>query len=79
MAYHNPDDILVPPDPGAADGYAGQSRVAAFVPITLALLGIGVILLGGISARHDQAAATQALDPVMTGSVPAPGSGAKLD
>ncbi len=46
-----------------------RGRLAAFVPITIAVLGVAAILLGGISARDHIVAADQAIDPVITGSV----------
>lgn len=61
-------DILLP----AAGGSRGL--VVAFVPIAVALIGIGFILFGGISAR-DSAAATAfgiTVDATTTGSVTTP-------
>ena len=64
-------DIILPPVAGATG--IPHSRLAAFVPITLALFGIGAILFGGISARNDSAVASvSVIDPVTTGSVQSP-------
>jgi hypothetical protein len=64
-------DIILPP--AAVDGDIAQSKVAAFVPITLAVLGVVAILLGGVSARQESAAVSvQPVDPVTTGSILSP-------
>jgi len=62
-------DILIPTAADTTDGRPPQSRFAAFVPITLALVGVAAILFGGVSARHTETAATQAIDPITTGSI----------
>jgi hypothetical protein len=49
-----------------------RARLAAFVPIAIALIGVGVVLTGGISAtpKPGEAIATAAaIDPVTTGTV----------
>ena len=64
-------DIILPPAAGATG--ISRSKVAAFVPITLALFGIGAILFGGISARNDGVVASvSVIDPVTTGSILTP-------
>lgn len=68
-------DILLPR--AAWSTPKGRSRAAAFVPITLALVGVAAILFGGVSARidtggHAHAAAVTDVDPVITGSIRAP-------
>lgn len=64
-------DIILPPAAGATG--IPRSKLAAFVPITLALFGIGAILFGGISARNESAVASvSVIDPVNTGSVESP-------
>jgi len=63
------DDVLVPaptPDPGTT---TLRMKLAAFVPLTIALLGIAAILVGGISARHQDTAAAPAIDGITTGSI----------
>ena len=65
-------DILLP-QARASSGIA-RSKLTAFVPITMALLGVGAILVGGISA-HGVAAqntASAGIDPIVTGSVMTP-------
>lgn len=62
------DDILV--ETAATEAARPlRVRVAAFVPIAIAILGIGAILLGGVSARHDTTAAVPAVDDIATGSI----------
>jgi hypothetical protein len=64
-------DIILPPAAGAMG--ISRSKLAAFVPITLALFGIGAILFGGISARNDGAVVSvSVIDPVTTGSIQTP-------
>jgi hypothetical protein len=64
MASH---EIILPP--GAAISSISKSKLAAFVPITLAVIGVGVVLAGGVNARHDNEVALRAVDPVTTGSI----------
>jgi hypothetical protein len=71
MTSHHSDILL----PRAAWGTAiTRSRLIAFVPIAVALIGIAAIFLGGISARTDDTASTSIteIDPIMTGSVATP-------
>jgi len=70
MTSHHSDILL----PRAAWGEGiGRTRMAAFVPITVALIGIAAILSGGITVRGTQATAeVNAIDPVTTGSVMTP-------
>ncbi|MEJ0013869.1 MAG: hypothetical protein WDM94_14925 [Bauldia sp.] len=68
MASH---DIILPP--GTIAGGIGRSKLAAFVPITLAVLGVGAVLFGGVSARHDDnVAGLHQVDPMTTGAIAAP-------
>ncbi|WP_421725404.1 hypothetical protein [Bauldia sp.] len=53
----------------AADDRPALVRYAAFLPITIALIGIGAILLGGISAQSVSVADRIAVDPIATGSI----------
>jgi hypothetical protein len=68
----NFSDILLPRDSWGST--AARSRLVAFVPIAIALIGIGVILFGGVSARTgDMAkASVTGVDPVVTGSILTP-------
>jgi hypothetical protein len=70
MTSHHSDILL----PRSAWGTAiTRSRLAAFVPIAVALIGIAVILFGGISAGTDTASTSiTEVDPIMTGSVATP-------
>ena len=62
-------DIILPP--AAAVPGVSRSKLAAFVPITLALIGVGAVLLGGVSARHADAdtASLRQIDPITTGAI----------
>lgn len=72
MAYTLPDDILLPVATGAAERRPGQSRIAAFVPITIALIGVVAILFGRITVHEITVGdALQGLDPIATGSIEA--------
>ncbi len=63
------DDILVESD-GAPDVERPlRVRIAAYVPLAIAILGIGAILLGGISARHEKTASAPVVDTIATGSI----------
>jgi hypothetical protein len=68
----NFSDILLPRDSWGST--AARSRLIAFVPIGLALIGIAAIFLGGISVRTGDIAesSTIATDPVVTGSILTP-------
>lgn len=63
------DDVLLGPAAPALAEPPLRVRVAAFVPLTIALLGIGAILVGGVSARHDTRAAAPVVDTIATGSI----------
>ncbi len=66
------DDILLTSAAEEAAARPLRARIAAFVPIAVALIGVGAILGGGISAGHRQMAAATAVDAMTTGSVPTP-------
>ncbi len=73
MTSHHSDILL----PRAAWGSTtDRSRMIAFVPIMVALLGVAGILLGGISVQTINAhnAAFADIDPVATGSIASGGS-----
>lgn len=66
MTAHHSDILL----PRAAWGEGlTRTRLAAFVPITVALVGVAAILSGGLTARTNPAAA---IDPMVTASIAAP-------
>lgn len=67
MVSHLRDDILVAAAPEAAGVHPRRSQLAALVPITFAIIGVAIILLGGVSARD--VASTVAVDPIATGSI----------
>jgi hypothetical protein len=70
MASKFRNDILIPLEIEPIETRPQCSRLAAFVPITLALIGIGAILAGGISAKNHELAGRPVIDPIETGSVP---------
>ena len=45
------------------------ARLAAFLPITVAIAGVVAVLLGGITARHETTAAAPGIDMTATGSI----------
>lgn len=63
------NDILIPLEIEPVTELPKRSRLAAFVPIVIAVLGVAAILFGGISARDHDVAARQAIDPITTGSI----------
>ena len=69
MASKFRNDILIPLEIEPIETRPQGSKLAAFVPITLALIGIGAILAGGISARNHEIAGRAVVDPIETGSV----------
>lgn len=46
-----------------------RTKLAAFVPITIAIAGVLFIIAGGISASPVKIAETQGIDPIITGAV----------
>lgn len=64
-------DILLP-EAVTASGLS-RSKLTAFVPITLALIGVAAILLGGVTthATNGENAAI-GVDPIVTGAIAAP-------
>jgi hypothetical protein len=70
MAYTLPDDILLPS--ASADRRPGRSRIAAFVPIAVALVGVAAILFGRVTVHEVSAnEVPAAVDPMTTGSIDA--------
>ena len=69
MATRSFDDILVSHTEPATAPRPLRSRIGAFVPITVALLGVAVILLGGLPASKSSLAVIDAVDPIATGSI----------
>ena len=81
MSTKIPDDIMLPMGAASTDARPSQSRLLAFVPISIALIGIAAILVGRVTA-HDIAAIDKpgAVDPIQTGSIQAaPISGYGID
>lgn len=70
MSSRLPEDILLPVVPGAADRRPNRSRLVAFVPITVAIIGVAAILVGQVSVQEvADSEAPGGVDPVITGSV----------
>jgi hypothetical protein len=71
MASTLPDDILLPAATTRSAGpRPARSRVTAFVPIALALLGVAAILFGRVTIQEISANdVPEAVDPVTTGSI----------
>jgi hypothetical protein len=68
MTSHHSDILL----PRAAWGSTtGRSQLIAFIPIVVALIGVGAIFLGGITARSVEIGgmAISDVDPMTTGSI----------
>ena len=61
------ENILVPATAPEAEPTL-RMKLAAFVPLTIAIIGVAAILLGGVSARHDTAA-LPVVDSIATGSI----------
>ena len=69
MASKFRNDILIPLEIEPIETRPAGSKLAALVPITLALIGVGAILVGGISAKQHELAGRPVLDTIETGSV----------
>ena len=69
MSTKVPDDVMLPMGAASADARPGQSRIVAFIPISIAIVGVAAILLGRVTA-HDVAAIDKpGIDPVQTGAI----------
>jgi hypothetical protein len=63
-------DILLPE--AATDSGLSRSKLTAFVPITLALIGVAAILLGGVTTHETNGEnAAIGVDPIVTGAIAA--------
>jgi hypothetical protein len=69
MASKFRNDILIPLEIEPIEIRAEGGKLAAFVPIVLALIGVAAILAGGISARSHEVAGNRAIDTMVTGSI----------
>ncbi len=64
------DDILIEPVSPAMDtDLPLGAKLAAFLPITVAIVGVIAVLVGGISAGNEATAVVPALDSIATGSI----------
>ena len=70
MSPYSPNDAMLPPT-GVTDLRPTGLRLAVLVPIAVALAGVAVILLGGLSAGGPSATLGRPdkVDPVVTGSI----------
>jgi len=69
MASKYRNDILIPLEIEPIETRPEESKLAAFVPIVLALIGVAAILAGGISAKSHEVAGRPAVDMIETGSI----------
>jgi hypothetical protein len=69
MATKFRNDILIPLEIEPLETRPERGKLAALVPITLALIGVGAILAGGISAKHHELAGRPVVDTIETGSI----------
>jgi hypothetical protein len=69
MASKFRNDILIPLEIEPIETRPEGNRFAALVPITLALIGVAAILVGGISARNHELAGGPMIDTIETGSI----------
>ena len=60
--------LLLPENEMAAERPA-HIQAAAYLPISVALFGIAVILIGGLSVSTPSVAKKHDLDPIATGSI----------
>jgi hypothetical protein len=68
MAFPRSQDILLPSDEEATPPV--KIRVAAFVPIALAILGVAAIMLGRVTVAEVAASeAPKGVDPIFIGTV----------
>jgi hypothetical protein len=67
MSTTLPDDILLPTLPDSTDRRPARSRIVAFVPITIAIIGVAAILVGRVTVN--EIARGDGLDPIATGSI----------
>ena len=69
MASKFRNDILVPLEIEPIETPREASKLTAFIPIALALVGVAAILAGGISAKSREVASQAAVDTLATGSI----------
>ena len=69
MASKFRNDILIPLEIEPIEIRPEGGKLAAFIPIALALIGVAAILVGGISAKNREVAGRPAIDTMVTGSI----------
>ena len=64
------NDILVEPTSPTLDtDLPLGAKLAAFLPITVAIVGVIAVLVGSVSARHEVTGEVPAIDSIATGSI----------
>jgi hypothetical protein len=63
------NDILAEPASTLDTDLPLGAKLAAFLPITVAIAGVIAVLVGSVSARHDVAAEVPVIDSTATGSI----------
>jgi len=77
MSTTLPDDILLPTVSDSADRRPSRSRIVAFVPITIAVIGVAAILVGRVTVNEIAGSrAIDGADPITTGAIQAKQPGA---
>jgi len=71
MTAEHRDDLTLPLAAEAGADRQPSTPIAAFVPIAVALIGVGLILFGGLTARDPATVVGAAVevDQVVTGSI----------
>jgi hypothetical protein len=75
MIRTSPRDLTLPLIPDDAQRNQGPVPLAAYVPLTVALIGVAIILVGGLGSRDrgvqtaTKASPIATVDTVVTGSV----------
>ncbi len=71
MTTHFDHDLTLSLLPEAARREARRVPLVAFVPITVALIGVALVLFGGLKARDPatEVGALQTIDPIVTSAI----------
>jgi hypothetical protein len=65
-----PEDILLPSGP--SEHRPQGNRLAAFIPISVAVAGVAAILFGGVAAQTPVLVGDAGVDQMVTGSIQKP-------
>jgi hypothetical protein len=67
-----PDDVLSPAGSGPPERRSRRTSLVAFVPITIAIIGVATILVGRVTVSEiAQSEFLGGVDPITTGSIEA--------